>query len=466
MQSTNPATGEILSEIKTHTSKEVSHKLIKAEETFHYWRKKSFQDRGKKMFRLAEVLREKRQIYASLISREMGMPISQSLAEIEKTAQVAEYYAENAAIILADKPIDTGSKESFIKHDPMGIILHVAPWNFPIYLALRPVLPAIMAGNTVLMKHSSNVPQISQAIESLFIEADFEEGIFQSLLIPGKEVEPVIRDSRIKMVTLIGSEQAGMQIAKVAGEEIKKTVMELGGSDAFIVLADADFEKVFPQATAARLRNCGQSCNAAKRFIVMEEVANQFIARMKTEFEEQIPGDPLEDKTQIGPIATSNSLDDIKRQVEESIIEGAEIITGGHGHSAKLTKEWKAFLDEHKQGYYYPPTILTKITKEMPVYNQEIFGPIAPIIIVQSLEEAIQVANDSPYGLSSSLWTEDYNLAKTLISELEVGNVFINSMVRSNIKMPYGGVKKSGYGREMGEYGILEMVNIKTVVIK
>jgi len=288
----------------------------------------------------------------------------------------------------------------------------------------------------------------------------------QNLLIKSDKVEAIIQNPKIKMATLIGSERAGQAIAKTAGEEIKKTVMELGGSDAFIILKDADLDKVFAGAAPARLRNAGQACNSAKRFIVAEEIADKFLKRFKEDFESQVYGDPLDKKTEIGPLSTQRAVDEIKDLVEESVRMGAEILTGGHGQKSKLSQSWKEFREKHKDGAFYPATILTGITKYMPTWNKEVFGPVAPVIVVQSVEEAIQVANESDYGLGASIWTEDMEVAKSLVSELEVGNVFINSMIRSNIKMPYGGVKKSGYGREMGPEGIMEFVNMKTVVFK
>jgi len=466
LKSINPYNQKVISEVKALSKEEISKKINLAKDKQKEWKKTSFKTRSKLVRKIAEILREKRESFASLISKEMGMPISQSVGEVEKTAQIAEYYADKTEEFLSPKHIKVEAKESYVSYEALGVLFHVAPWNFPIYLGLRPIIPAIMAGNVALLKHASSVPQISQSLEGLFIEAGFEPGVFQSLLIGSQQVEEVIRHEAIKLVTVIGSERAGSEVAKIAGEEIKKTIMELGGSDAFMILDDADLDKVFPSATKARLRNCGQSCNAAKRFIVHEKVAKQFLELLKKDFESYLPRDPLQKETQFGPLANLKALEGIKSQVEESLKMGSKILVGGHGENAVLTSAWQDFYKNHKVGYFYPPTILTDITVDMPVWKEEIFAPVAPIMIVQSLEEAIQMANNSKYGLSASIWTEDLEKVKKIIPQLEVGNVFINSMVRSNIKMPYGGVKKSGYGRELGKEGLMEMVNIKTVVIK
>ena len=463
--SINPFNQETFAEVKLISDDQVFEKIEIGYQKQKSWRKTNFTLRSKLMNNLSNLLDQKKVDFAKLISNEMGMPISQSLGEIDKTVSLARYYADNSQQFLANKIIKTDSKESYVKYDPLGVMLHIAPWNFPFYLALRPIIPAIMAGNTVLLKHSSNVLQINLTLEKLFLEAGFEEGIMQSLLIESDQVEAIMRNPQVSFATLIGSERAGMQVAKVAGEEIKKTVMELGGSDAFIVLKDADLDKVFPSASLARLRNCGQSCNAAKRFIVAEEIAQEFLTRLKSEFEAQVYGDPLDEKTEIGPLAQEKALSGVIKQVEKSLQMGAKVVTGGHGDFLQASQNWLNFRSIHQSGYFYPATILTEINPEMPIWKQEVFAPVAPVLIVKNLEEAIKIANDSDYGLGVSLWTEDYETAKSVISEFEVGSVFINSMVRSNIKMPYGGVKKSGYGREMGEEGLLEFVNVKTVVI-
>jgi succinate-semialdehyde dehydrogenase / glutarate-semialdehyde dehydrogenase len=464
LYSRNPATGEEMESFSQLTEEELSQKISLAQESFEDWKKKPLKERVGYLKKLAEAFEQKTDYLSMLGTLEMGMPITQGNSEIEKAVKLINYYADNAESILADEQIETDNKESYVKYEPLGILLHVAPWNFPFYLALRPVIPAIVAGNTVLLKHSSNVPQCSKAIEEMFDLAGFDKGVFQSLLIGSKLVEPIVRDDRVVSVSLIGSEKAGSKVASAAGEEIKPTVMELGGSDPFIVLKDADMDKVFPAACNSRMRNCGQSCNAAKRFIVDKSVLEEFLTKFKTQIEQEVVGDPLERETTIGPLATESSLQDIRRQVEESVKMGAKVIFGGHGDFAVIPEKWKTL--ELGQGYYYLPTLLSEVSREMPVFREEVFGPVASVLEVDGVEEAIQAANDSKYGLGSSIWTENYDLAKDIISRIEAGNVFINSMVRSNIKMPYGGIKKSGYGREMGEYGLLEFVNIKTVVFK
>jgi len=451
--SQNPANKAVLNSYDELSDSQIQTKLEVSAEAFSGWKSLPIPQRAKYMMKLSLVMRNGRNHFASLISLEMGCPISQASSEIEKCAYIAEIFAGDAERMLENETVKLDAKEAYISFEPLGPILHIAPWNYPFYLALRPAIPAIMAGNTILMKHASNVPQCSLALEAIFLEAGFPAGVFQSLLVGGRRVEPLIRDSRVKMVTIIGSEYAGSQVAAQAGSEIKKTILELGGSDPFIVLEDADIDKAVAGAVQSRLRNCGQSCNAAKRFIVMEKVAQEFTEKLKLAFEKEILGDPMEEKTTMGPLATEASLQDIQRQVDESVKLGAKVVIGGG-------------QPENSEGYYYLPTILTNITKEMPVYSEEVFGPVAPIIVVQSLMEAIMVANDSSLGLGSSVWTADYTLAKKIIPQIEAGNVYVNSIVRGDPKLPYGGIKKSGYGREFGEYGIKEFVNIKSVVVK
>jgi len=451
--SQNPANKAVLNSYDELSDSQIQTKLEVSAEAFSGWKSLPIPQRAKYMMQLSLVMRNGRNHFASLISLEMGCPISQASSEIEKCAYIAEIFAGDTERMLENETVNLDAKEAYISFEPLGPILHIAPWNYPFYLALRPAIPAIMAGNTILMKHASNVPQCSLALEAIFLEAGFPAGVFQSLLVGGRRVEPLIRDSRVKMVTIIGSEYAGSQVAAQAGSEIKKTILELGGSDPFIVLEDADIDKAVAGAVQSRLRNCGQSCNAAKRFIVMEKVAQEFTEKLKLAFEKEILGDPMEEKTTMGPLATEASLQDIQRQVDESVKLGAKVVIGGG-------------QPENSEGYYYLPTILTNITKEMPVYSEEVFGPVAPIIVVQSLMEAIMVANDSSLGLGSSVWTADYTLAKKIIPQIEAGNVYVNSIVRGDPKLPYGGIKKSGYGREFGEYGIKEFVNIKSVVVK
>lgn len=462
--STNPFNQKIMMEIPEWDSLKIEESIDSASSCFKTWSLTNFQYRAKLMYNLSLILREKRSSFAELIALEMGMPISQAIGDIEKCAQIAEYYADKTESFLKNELIDE-NPNMYIQYEPMGVLLHIAPWNYPFYLALRPVIPAIMAGNTVLLKHASNMPQVAMAIQEIFNMAGFEKGIMTSLLISSRQVQPIIEDSRVNMVTLIGSENAGRKVGAVAGNAIKKTVMELGGNDPFIVLEDANIQEAAKQAALARLRNQGQSCNAAKRFILHKDIADEFLKEVLVHFEDQVFGDPINPATTFGPLASLSSLEDIKKQVEQSLSLGAKIITGGHGKDAVLTKQWTDFIASNPNGYFYPPTILTNITKEMAVYKEEVFGPVVPIIIVGDEAEAIQVANDSSLGLGVSLWTKGLDKAKRLIPLLECGMVCVNSMVRSNIKMPFGGVKNSGFGRELGSHGIKEFVNVKSVVI-
>jgi succinate-semialdehyde dehydrogenase/glutarate-semialdehyde dehydrogenase len=453
--SQNPATTEVLMTIETDSSQEVEQKLVQAKHAFYSWSRSSFEDRSKLMMNLSVIFRQKRSHLASLITLEMGCPISQSLAEIEKCAIICEYFALNSEEFLKHESIPFDAHSAYISFEPLGTLLHIAPWNYPFYLALRPAIPAIMAGNTVLMKHASNVPQCSQILEAIFEEAGFAKGVFQSLLVGSRQIADIIKNERVQIVSVIGSERAGSEVAKVAGESIKKTILELGGSDPFIVCSDADIDKAVVGAVQSRLRNCGQSCNAAKRFIIHTDVCQEFTEKLKLAFEAEIMGDPMDHTTTLGPLATEKSLQEITSQVERSVKMGAQIVTGG-----------KACKLEHLSGYYYLPTILSHVHPDMPVFTEEVFGPVAPIVTFSNTEEAIRLANLSSLGLGASVWTKNLDLAKTIIPRIESGNVYVNSIVRGDPKLPYGGIKKSGYGREFGELGIKEFVNIKSVVIK
>ena len=466
LASINPTTEEIIQEFTYHTPDQIDDILDSAQQAFGQWKLRSFKERAKLMRDFALLLRGENLTFATHIATEMGCPLDQAQAEIEKSAQLSEYYADNSEEFLASETVDGVAGEASVQYNPLGVVFHIAPWNYPYYLALRPIIPAVMAGNVVVLKHASAVPGIATTIEKLFERAGFPQGVVQNVLVKGRDTTPIIEDRRVSMVTIIGSESAGRSVAATAGGSIKKTILELGGNDPFIVLADADLKEAARQGATSRLRNQGQSCNAAKRFIVMEEVADEFMKLMIQEFESFKPGDPREKGTGFGPLATEDALHSVQNQVAESLKLGATILTGGHGEGAKLTPDWQAWHEKQGTGYYYPPTLLKNIKKIMPVYNEEVFGPVAPIIIVQSVEEAILTANDSVLGLGASLWTKNTRLAQTLIPKLESGMVMINGMVRSSIKMPYGGVKNSGYGREMGRHGILEFVNIKSVVVK
>lgn len=452
MQSVNPTTEKIIVEYPELTEVQIEQKLATAQRAFESWKHTTFEERKEKMLSLAALLKEKKREIAEIATLEMGKPLTAAIAEVEKCALLCEYYAENAENILKEEYIKSDAGESYVSFDPIGSVLAVMPWNFPYWQVFRFIVPAAMAGNVGLLKHASNVQGCAQMIEKMFQEAGFPEGIFQNFAIGSSKVEGLIRDSRVKAVTLTGSEYAGKKVAEAAGSEVKKTVLELGGSDPFIVLEDADMELVAQQAPNARLQNCGQSCIAAKRFIVHKNIAEEFLARFKTAFENYIVGDPMDEKTQMGPMVNEQSLKEIDRQVQESIAKGAELVTGGKKIGEK--------------GFFYAPTILTNVKPGMPAYDEEIFGPVASVIVVESEEEAIRVANDTPFGLGSSIWTRDIEKAKKIASQIDAGSVFINGIVKSVPSLPFGGAKVSGYGRELSHYGIKEFVNIKTVWIK
>ncbi|MBT3539100.1 NAD-dependent succinate-semialdehyde dehydrogenase [Candidatus Parcubacteria bacterium] len=448
----NPATGEDIESFDELTDEQIEKKLAMAQDAFVSWGKLDFDDRKEKMLKLAKILKEKKYELGKLATLEMGKPITQAVGEVEKSAWVCEYYAEHAEDILQNEIIKTDYKESYVQFDPLGTILAVMPWNYPFWQVFRFLAPALMAGNVGLLKHASNVPQCALAIEEMVLEAGFPEGVFQTLLIGSSKVEQIVVDDRIKAVTLTGSEYAGSQVASQAGKHLKKAVLELGGSDPFIVLADANIPQACEVAVNARLQNAGQSCISAKRFIVAQEKYDEFVGIYKERYEQIAIGDPMDEATQLGPLVNRQALEEIDEKVQKSIEMGAEVV-----HGAKRIEG---------AGYFYEPTILGNVTKGMPVYDTEIFGPASAIIKVSSTEEAIQVANDTPYGLGSSLWTSDIELAKKLSKEIEAGAVFINGMTKSDPRLPFGGIKKSGYGRELSDYGIKEFVNIKTVVIE
>jgi len=447
----NPATDEVLAQFDELSDEQLEFKLAQAQRAFTTWSQTTIEHRAQLMKKLAQVFRDQKRTYGLLASMEMGKPITASMAEVEKCAWVCEYYAEHAEQMLTPEHVQTDGKESYVQFDPLGVILAVMPWNFPYWQVLRFAVPALMAGNVGILKHASNVPQCAMAIDEAFTKAGFPLGVFTNLLIGSSRVEGVINDWRVKAVTLTGSEYAGSQVAMQAGKAIKKSVLELGGSDPFIVLADADIEKAAQVACTARLQNAGQSCIAAKRFIVERSVADAFIAAFKLAFTRMVVGDPLDEATQMGPLANKKLRDELHAQVVQSVGLGAKVIIGGQAKSGV--------------GAFYEPTILTHVRKGMAVYDQETFGPVAAVIIVDTAEEAITVANDSELGLGSVLWSADLLRAKSLASRIQSGCVFINSMVKSDPRLPFGGIKKSGFGRELSHYGLREFVNVKTVYI-
>lgn len=450
--STNPATGETLKKYTLLTTTEVSEKLDQAELAFKKWRDSSFASRQAVLLKVAALLREKKSEYAKIMSLEMGKRIAEGIAEVEKCAWVCEHYANQAEKMLAPAQQPTEAKASYVRFEPLGIVLAIMPWNFPFWQVFRAAAPALMAGNVMVLKHASSVPESALTIEKIFTAAGLPTGVFQSLLIASNMVEPIIADSRVRMVSLTGSEAAGSQVASLAGKYIKKSVLELGGSDPFIVLDDADIAKAAEVAATARMIVSGQSCIAAKRFIIHQKVAAQFLELFAHHLTAKKIGDPLDPETGVGPLSSAAAVELIDDQVKRSVAQGAKIVIGGKKHAGP--------------GFFYPPTILTDVTPDMPVMIEETFGPVAAVYIVKTDSEAITTANHTRFGLGASVWTQDQQRAKRYIEQLPVGGVFINSMVKSDPRMPFGGSKFSGYGRELAEYGLKEFVNIKSVWVE
>lgn len=451
MKAINPATGELIKEYQEHSDNEVKNVIDKTHQEFTGWKNQPFSHRRQLMHKAARVLRKNVEKYARVITLEMGKTIIESRAEVEKCALVCEYYADNAESFLADEIIESDASRSLAAFQPIGIVLAVMPWNFPFWQVFRFAAPALMAGNAGVLKHASNVPGCALAIEEVFRKAGFPENIFRTLLIPAHKVENVVKNPLIKAITLTGSEPAGMQVASTAGRELKKTVLELGGSDPFIVLEDADLSSCVLTSVTARMINQGQSCIAAKRFIVVEPLVKEF-EKQQTEIMSTLKiGDPLNEDTQIGPMARMDLLEELNAQVQESIKMGARLLTGGR--------------KVERPGAFYQPTVLTDVKKGMAVYEQETFGPVSAIISVKDTEEAIVVANDSPYGLGGSIWSKNLKNAESVARQIESGAVFVNGMTKSDPRLPFGGIKRSGYGRELSHYGIKEFVNIKTIWI-
>ena len=448
----NPATGETLKEFAPLDEAELDARLQRAAETFRTYRRTSFAERAGWLLLAAGLLEAEQSNFARLMTDEMGKPIKSAGEEVAKCAWVCRYYAETAAQHLADEPVETNATRSFIRYQPLGPVLAVMPWNFPFWQVFRFAAPALMAGNVGLLKHASNVPQCALAIEDIFRRAGFPDGAFQTLLIKSDAVARVIEDERVAAVTLTGSEPAGRDVAGRAGREIKKSVLELGGSDPFIVMPSADMEAAVTTAVKARTINNGQSCIAAKRFIVAASIYDEFTRRFVDVMQSLKIGDPRDEATDIGPLATPQILADLDAQVQQSIAAGARLLAGG----ARL----------ERRGNYYAPTVLADIPKSAPAYREELFGPVALLFRADNLDEAIRLANDTSFGLGASAWTNDEHERARLIDELEAGSVFINGMVASDPRLPFGGIKHSGYGRELSAFGIREFVNIKTVWIK
>jgi succinate-semialdehyde dehydrogenase / glutarate-semialdehyde dehydrogenase len=449
----NPATGETIQTFNALTDAEVEIKLKLAQQTFTQYQLTSLPERAQWLRQAAVILENDRERLAALATLEMGKTYTSAIAEVEKCALVCRFYAEHGARFLADMPVSTDGSKSWVRFEPIGMVLAVMPWNFPYWQVFRFAAPALMAGNVGLLKHASNVPQCALAIEEVLQRAGFMPGVFQTLLIPAKKVSNLVADPRVKAVTLTGSEPAGRQVASTAGQHLKKAVLELGGSDPFIVLDSANVEQAVSTAVKARMLNNGQSCIAAKRFIVTEKIATPFEKAFVAKFQGLKVGDPMDPATDLGPLATPQILDDLEKQVQESLHKGATLLTGGN----RITT---------LSGNYYEPTILTNIPQDSPAYAEELFGPVASLFRVRNVQEAIQLANDTAFGLGSSAWTQDTEEQQLLIEKLQVGSVFINGMVKSDPRLPFGGTKNSGYGRELSVQGMHEFVNIKTVWVQ
>ncbi|GJQ61738.1 MAG: succinate-semialdehyde dehydrogenase [Melioribacteraceae bacterium] len=452
LQTINPATNELVKNFDEHSEEEVKDIINKSHETYLKWRKKTYSERAPLMKKAAEYLRSNKRKYAETLTLEMGKPITQAIAEVEKCAFVCDYYADNTENILAFEPLKSDASKSYVRFDPIGIVLAVMPWNFPFWQVFRFAAPALMAGNTGILKHASNVPMSALAIEEVFREAGFPEHAFRTLLIGSRQVEAVVNNPLVKATTLTGSEVAGQHVAGASGKNLKKSVMELGGSDPFIILEDAELDEAIATGVKARLINNGQSCIAAKRFIVVEKVYDQFEKAFKERMEAVKIGDPMHEDTELGPMAREDLMLELHDQVKKSVEKGARVVTGG----APLERE----------GVYYPATILADVVPGVPAYHEELFGPVAIVIKARDEADAIHIANDTDFGLGSSIWTKDTDKAQKLAGEIDSGSVFINGMVKSDPRLPFGGVKISGYGRELSHYGIKEFVNIKTVWVK
>ncbi len=451
IETTNPATGKPIRRYEEHGAEEIARRLDAAQDAFRTWRTMTFAQRAAILTAAADRLESGLDSHARLMAEEMGKPVKAGEAEVKKCAWACRHYAEHAEASLRPKAIATDAAKSYIRYDPLGIVLAVMPWNFPFWQVFRFAAPALMAGNVGLLKHAFNVTGCALAIEKVFKDAGLPEGCFQALVVRPQALGPVMDDVRVKAVTLTGSEEAGAAVAAAAGRQIKKTVLELGGSDPFIVLADADVRRAAEVAAAARMVNSGQSCIAAKRFIVHEKVAKPFVEHLVEQVRALKVGDPLDPATQVGPLAREDLVVDLDRQVRDSVALGAKVLLGGE----RLKRP----------GFFYAPTVLTEVAPGQPAAMEETFGPVAAVMVGGSDEELMRLANDTPFGLGASLWTRDLDKAERLAAGIESGSVFVNGQVKSDPRLPFGGVKRSGYGRELGEEGIREFVNIKTVWI-
>jgi succinate-semialdehyde dehydrogenase/glutarate-semialdehyde dehydrogenase len=448
-ESRNPATGELLRTYEAIDAREVDERVAGAAAAFESWKRSTFDERAALMRRLADRLEEQAEPLGRLMTLEMGKTATAGRDEALKSARGCRFYADHAEGFLADEVVATEASRSYVRYEPVGAVLAIMPWNFPFWQVFRFAAPALMAGNVALLKHAPNVPQCALAIESLFADAGFPAGVFQTLLIDVDQVPGLLEDRRIAAVTLTGSERAGRDVAARAGHALKKSVLELGGSDPFIVMPSADLPRAIATAVMSRTINNGQSCIAAKRFILLEPIADEFLRRFVAAMEELTLGDPLDPATQVGPLARADLVDSLAAQVDASVARGARVLTGGSRPS--------------RPGYYYLPTVLTDIPKDSPAYRDELFGPVASVFRVATIDEAIALANDTRFGLGASVWTSDPAEQEHFAKGIEAGQVFVNAMVASDPRVPFGGVKNSGYGRELSVYGIREFVNIKTV---
>lgn len=448
----NPATGQLVRKFEPLTDSEIDQKIQRAAETFSKYRNLPFAERARMMVNAATILESEKETFARMMTTEMGKPFRAAVDEAAKCAWACRYYAENAEHFLADETVETTATRSYIHYQPLGPILAVMPWNFPFWQVIRFAAPALMAGNVGLLKHASNVPQCALAIEGLFRKAGFPEGVFQTLLIGSQQVDRVLSDPRVVAATLTGSEQAGVQVGIGAAKRIKKVVLELGGSDPFIVMPSANLDEAVATAVKARIVNNGQSCIAAKRFIVAQPIAKEFERKFVDKMQALKIGDPFDETTELGPLATPDGVTSLDADVRKTVAAGARVLTGG-----------KAL---ERPGNFYAPTVLTDIPKDSPAYSEELFGPVACIFPAKDIDDAIRIANDSRFGLGASAWTNDESERERFINDLDAGMVFINKMVASDPRLPFGGVKQSGHGRELGPYGIREFTNAKTVWIQ
>jgi len=448
----NPATGQLVKTFEPLTDGQLEEKLQRAAHAFLSYRKVPFTERARMLLKAAAILEAEKELFARMMTTEMGKTLRSAVDEAVKCAWVCRYYAENGEKYLADEIVETSASRSYIRYQPLGPVLAVMPWNFPFWQVLRFAAPALMAGNVGLLKHASIVPQCALMIEDLFHRAGFPEGAFQTLLVGSQKVDKILGDPRVMAATLTGSEGAGIEVGIGAAKRIKKVVLELGGSDPSIVMPSANFEAAVASAVKARIFNNGQSCIAAKRFIVAEPIADRFEHELANKMESLQVGDPFDEKTELGPLSTSEGVADLDRDVQATVRAGARVLTGGKR------------LD--RPGYFYAPTVLTNIPKDSPAHKEELFGPVASVFRAKDLEDAIRIANDCRFGLGASAWTNDAEERERFVNDLESGMVFINRMVASDPRIPFGGVKWSGHGRELGVHGIREFTNIKTVWIE